>query len=129
MVSQPYLSRAKVARVAARPGPRLGALTALVALLALAAVRIHGDPPAALNTFTTRFLGVFIDASPFLLLGSIASGLIEVFVSRTTLTRFVPRNALLAAVAGTVLGFIFPVCECGVVPVTRRLYAKGLPIS
>ena len=27
-----------------------------------------------------------------------------------------------------VLGFAFPVCECGVVPVVRRLFNKGLPM-
>ncbi|PJF24392.1 MAG: hypothetical protein CUN53_18055, partial [Phototrophicales bacterium] len=27
------------------------------------------------------------------------------------------------------MGFTFPVCECGVVPVVRRLYMKGLPMS
>ena len=27
------------------------------------------------------------------------------------------------------MGFLFPVCECGVVPVVRRLYNKGLPMS
>src|SRR3954470_6503851 len=129
MVSQPYLPRARMARIAARPRARFGLVVGLVVLTLGAAIRIHGDPPAALSTFSTRFLGVFIDASPFLLLGSIASGLIEVFVSRTLLTRFIPRNPLLAAGAGTVLGFVFPVCECGVVPVTRRLYAKGLPVS
>src|SRR5207248_723393 len=81
-----------------------------------------------LSTFATRFLGVFIEAAPFLLLGSIASGLLEVFVSRADLARAVPRNPILAALLGTTLGFVFPVCECGVVPVTRRLYTKGLPI-
>src|SRR5581483_10062689 len=129
MVSQPYVSSARTARILERPGRRVALVAGLLALAIIAAVRIHGNPPAALGTFATRFLGIFIDASPFLLLGSIASGLIEVFVSRTTLTRFVPRNPMLASVAGAVLGFVFPVCECGVVPVTRRLYAKGLPVS
>ncbi len=129
MVSQPYVPGAKSARFAIRPGVRLGVVVGLVALAVVAAVRIQGDPPAALSTFSTRFLSIFVDASPFLLLGSLASGLIEVFVSRTFLTRFVPRNPVLGAGAGTILGFVFPVCECGVVPVTRRLYAKGLPIS
>ncbi|WP_343419980.1 permease [Candidatus Flexifilum breve] len=32
-------------------------------------------------------------------------------------------------IAGTFMGFAFPVCECGVVPVVRRLYTKGLPMS
>jgi uncharacterized membrane protein YraQ (UPF0718 family) len=27
------------------------------------------------------------------------------------------------------MGFVFPVCECGVVPVVRRLFHKGLPMS
>jgi hypothetical protein len=30
---------------------------------------------------------------------------------------------------GGVMGLAFPVCECGVVPVVRRLYEKGLPLS
>jgi uncharacterized membrane protein YraQ (UPF0718 family) len=41
----------------------------------------------------------------------------------------VPRNPVLAALAGGSMGLVFPVCECGVVPVTRRLYQKGLPLS
>ncbi len=87
------------------------------------------NPQASFSTFTTRFLGIFIEAVPFLILGSLVSGLIEVFVSREALIAFVPRNRYLAAVGGTFLGMIFPVCECGVVPVARRLFKKGLPIS
>lgn len=82
-----------------------------------------------LQTFVTIFLSIFIEAAPFLLAGSIVSGFIEMFVNREQLYRFVPRDPILAAVAGGSLGMIFPVCECGVVPVTRRLYQKGLPLS
>jgi len=74
-------------------------------------------------------LGIFIEAAPFLLLGSIVSGLIAVFVDQSLLDRYLPRRALPAALAGAGLGMLFPVCECGVVPVTRRLYEKGLPMS
>lgn len=81
----------------------------------------------ALIVFSTRFLGMFIEAVPFLLLGTLASGLIDAFVNREDVARFVPRHPLLASLAGGVMGFAFPVCECGVVPVTRRLYHKGLP--
>jgi uncharacterized membrane protein YraQ (UPF0718 family) len=80
-----------------------------------------------LAVFATRFLGIFIEAVPFLLLGTITSGLIEAFVSHDDLVRFIPRHPLMAALVGGVMGFAFPVCECGVVPVTRRLYRKGLP--
>ncbi len=87
------------------------------------------DAGAVLSTFSTRFLGIFIEAVSFLLLGTIISGLIEVFVSNDDIARIMPRNPIAATIAGSMLGFVFPVCECGVVPVTRRLFQKGLPVS
>jgi uncharacterized membrane protein YraQ (UPF0718 family) len=87
------------------------------------------DFATQLQIFSTRFLGIFIEAVSFLLLGSLVSGLIEVFLSKDALTRLVPRNPVRATIVGSMLGFAFPVCECGVVPVTRRLYQKGLPVS
>jgi hypothetical protein len=87
------------------------------------------DLSTQLSIFSTRFLGIFIEAVAFLLLGSLVSGLIAVFVSNDDLARLMPRNPIKAVFAGSLLGFIFPVCECGVVPVTRRLYQKGLPVS
>jgi len=81
------------------------------------------------QTFVTIFLGIFIEAAPFLLVGSVVSGAIAVFVNQDFIDRYLPRRALPAALAGAALGLFFPVCECGVVPVTRRLYEKGLPMS
>lgn len=107
----------------------------LVGLLILIAIilglsRLASGPAAErFQTFTTIFMGIFIEAVPFLLLGSVVSGLIEVFISRDTIARLVPRSKGGAALTGALLGFAFPVCECGVVPVTRRLYSKGLPVS
>jgi uncharacterized membrane protein YraQ (UPF0718 family) len=79
--------------------------------------------------FTVRFLSLFIEAAPFLLLGSIASGLIDTFVSPDHIARLMPRNRFVGVLMGTFAGFVFPVCECGVVPVVRQLYAKKLPAS
>ncbi len=77
----------------------------------------------------TVFLGVFIEALPFLLLGTLASGAIQVFVAPEALRRFSPRSPVVAALAGALLGLCFlPVCECGTVPATRRLLAKGAPL-
>lgn len=82
-----------------------------------------------LSTFTTIFLGIFIEAAPFLLLGTLASGLVEVYVSQEELQRLAPRRPLAGALFGGMLGLFFPVCECGVVPLTRRLFRKGLPTA
>jgi uncharacterized membrane protein YraQ (UPF0718 family) len=81
------------------------------------------------GSFVTVFLGIFIETAPFLLFGTIASGLVESFVSRDEVTRLIPPNPIAATVIGGLLGFAFPVCECGVVPLTRRLLNKGLPLS
>ena len=85
--------------------------------------------PDQLSLFTTIFLGIFIEAAPFLLFGTLASGIVEVFFRREQLQRFIPGNPLLGALTGGLMGLFFPVCECGVVPLTRRLFKKGLPPS
>lgn len=106
--------------------PTLLLLTSVVLIASLT-----GNPGTGvmLHIFTTRFLGIFIEAAPFLLLGTITSGLIEAFLRPEDITRLLPRRAVPATIAGAFMGFAFPVCECGVVPVVRRLYSKGLPIS
>ena len=101
----------------------------IVAATSYQAQSSGNDYSLVLSVFATRFLGIFVEAVPFLLLGSITSGLIESFVNSDDILRFLPRNRLGAAVSGTLLGLIFPVCECGVVPVARRLFSKGLPLS
>jgi len=91
-------------------------------------------PPAltgavrAAENMTAVFLGIFIEAAPFLLLGTLASGLVEVFVDRAAMAKLLPHSGWGAAVGGSLLGLFFPVCECGVVPLTRRLFQKGLPL-
>lgn len=111
-------------------------LTLLVAAAAFGAIfsnalRGGGAPYLyqQVQTFVTIFLGIFIEAVPFLIAGSIVSGLIAVFVDPSFIDRYLPKAALPAALVGGGMGLVFPVCECGVVPVVRRLYEKGLPLS
>ena len=110
------------------------ALLLLSGLLSLAGGLLGGLPPVllgwldGLSGFSTVFLGIFIEAAPFLLLGTLASGLVEVFITREDLARWIPRRALSGALAGGLLGLFFPVCECGVVPFARRMLQKGLPL-
>jgi uncharacterized membrane protein YraQ (UPF0718 family) len=106
---------------------------ALVILIVLGLVWLMltsgNNPTVTIEIFTTRFLGIFIEAVPFLLLGTLVSGLLEMFISREDIVRWLPGNPVLATIGGAFMGFAFPVCECGVVPVTRRLFNKGLPMS
>lgn len=81
-----------------------------------------------LNLFATVFLGIFIEALPYLLFGTFISGLVEVFLDRDLMARFISKRSVPAAVTGALMGMVFPVCECGVIPLTRRLFHKGLPL-
>lgn len=80
-----------------------------------------------LNNAFTLFLSLLVEAIPFLLLGVLFSGLLLWFVDEKKLTSRLPRNPLLGAFAGSLVGFLFPVCECGNVPVARRLLMQGVP--
>jgi uncharacterized protein len=80
-----------------------------------------------LNNAFTLFLSLLVEAIPFLLLGVLLSGLLLGFVDERKLIARIPRNPLLGALAGSLIGFLFPVCECGNVPVARRLLMQGVP--
>ena len=64
---------------------------------------------------------------PFLLLGVLFSGVLLFFVDERKLIAAIPKNPFLGALAGSAIGFLFPVCECGNVPVARRLLIQGVP--
>ena len=75
------------------------------------------------------FQGLLIEALPFLLLGVTIAGLARWLVPQSTWVRRLPRHPLLAPLVGALLGFALPACECGNVPVARRLLASGAPLG
>lgn len=75
----------------------------------------------------TLFLSLLVEAIPFLLMGVLLSSLLLLFIDETKLARSMPKHPLLGAVVGSLIGFLFPVCECGNVPVARRLIIQGMP--
>ena len=81
------------------------------------------------NSTYTHFLSLMIEAIPFLLIGVFFSGILTFFVSERQLLRWMPKNPLLGSLFGSCIGFLFPVCECGNIPVARRLMTQGAPAS
>jgi uncharacterized protein len=82
-----------------------------------------------LNSAFTLFLSLLVEAMPFLLLGVLFSGILQFFVDERRLLSWMPKNPFLGALVGSCAGFLFPVCECGNVPVARRLLMQGAPAS
>lgn len=75
------------------------------------------------------FLSILFEGIPFILLGSLVSGIIDAWLPSGAMDRLLPKRALPAILVSGLLGIIFPVCECAIVPVIRRLVQKGLPLG
>jgi uncharacterized protein len=78
------------------------------------------------------FTSIIYEALPFVVLGVLLAGLLEEFVPQQLIARIIPRGKFLTVVAiglGGFLGILFPMCECGIIPVMRRLLRKGIPLS
>ena len=83
----------------------------------------------SLPDFQYAFLSILLEGAPFLLAGALLSGILEEYLPQSLMTRMLPANPRLAIVASAFVGLVVPVCECGIVPVVRRLLRKGLPVS
>jgi len=77
--------------------------------------------------FSAIVTSIVLEAAPFLLLGSLLSAILAVYVGDGALARLARRGLGAQIGLGLVAGLMLPTCECGVVPVTRRLLRKGVP--
>ncbi|GAB4424369.1 MAG: hypothetical protein Kow00106_21230 [Anaerolineae bacterium] len=82
-----------------------------------------------LADFARHFLSGLGMAAPWLLLGALVSGVLAVFLDPADAARRFPRRVWLAASSGALLGLLLPVGQYAVIPVTRRLLNKGLPLA
>ena len=83
-------------------------------------------PPSVLQAGAI-FLSIIIETLPFVLIGSLISGWIEVYITPEKVTEFLPRNRWGRIFFGTFIGFLFPSCECGIVPIINRFLEKKVP--
>ncbi|MEX2414958.1 MAG: permease [Paenibacillaceae bacterium] len=81
-----------------------------------------------IQSFKIMFISIILEAFPFILIGVLISALLQTFVPEHVIQRLVPRNPILGVLYACVIGIIFPICECGMIPVMRRLIHKGMPL-
>jgi uncharacterized protein len=80
-----------------------------------------------LRGFTLILWSILLEALPFVMLGTIISSLIQVYVTEEIMLKIMPDNNFLRLVFAALIGLIFPVCECAIIPITRGLLKKGMP--
>src|SRR5207249_1822662 len=82
------------------------------------------DLSSSILNLNTIFLSILIEALPFVLIGVLIAGVIQIFVTEEHIQRWLPKNKVLAVIMSCVVGALFPACECGIVPIVRRLISK-----
>ncbi|TVX98720.1 permease [Cohnella terricola] len=80
-----------------------------------------------IQNFKIVFLSIILEALPFLLIGVIISALLQAFLSDELVRKLTPRNPVAGVLFGSLLGIVLPLCECGMIPIVRRLIRKGMP--
>ena len=101
----------------------------LLALACGAALCLRQLLGAELNTTITVFLGIMLQAVPFLLIGVLLSSAIQLFLSQQFIERFFPENRISGTLFAILAGAALPVCDCASIPIFRSLLRKGIPVS
>lgn len=78
--------------------------------------------------FKMVFVSIFFEALPFVLLGALLSAFLQVYIPDHWIARIRPKHTLTGIIIASLIGIIFPICECGVVPLVRGLIRRGFPI-
>lgn len=110
-------------------------ILAVLCIMMLFLIYTQKEPPDlsfitadSIQNFKTLFISIILEALPFVLLGVFVAALLQMFVSEQTIRRLTPKHPVLGVIFACVLGIIFPLCECGMIPVIRRLVLKGMPV-
>lgn len=82
---------------------------------------------ARLNELAVVFVSIVLQSLPFVLIGVFASALVQQYLAERHVTRWLPRHPVPATVVASLFGLVAPVCDCGAIPLGRRLASKGVP--
>ncbi|MFG3656776.1 permease [Streptomyces sp. NPDC047706] len=100
-------------------------VTLLVLLLAQAPIRRALSAPV-MQSWTTVFVAVVVQALPFLVLGVLLSAAVAVFVPASLFARALPARPGAAVPVAGLAGAVVPGCECASVPVAGALMRRGV---
>ncbi|MFC9913808.1 permease [Streptomyces sp. NPDC127197] len=105
--------------------PLVLTVTLLLLLLAQAPIRRALSAPV-MQSWTTVFVAVVVQALPFLVLGVLLSAAVAVFVPPSLFARALPARPAAAVPVAGLAGAVVPGCECASVPVAGALMRRGV---
>jgi uncharacterized membrane protein YraQ (UPF0718 family) len=92
-------------------------------------IEVLSNIPNQLNDFITTFRSIVVQSIPFIFLGTAISVIVALYVDGNFIKKFMPKNKFLSHIFVALLGVFMPVCECGNIPVAKRMIFKGFSVS
>ena len=68
---------------------------------------------------------LFMDMSPYIVLGMLLAGILSVLISRETVSRHIGSHTFSSILKASLFGVPLPLCSCGVIPATVYLKRAG----
>lgn len=100
----------------------LGFLVYDIRLILSSSDNINNIYKNIVNSFTS----MFVETIPFIIIGAVFSGIIQLFISDETMYKLFSKNKLLGYIVALFGGIFLPICECGLAPIARGLISKGV---
>ena len=75
--------------------------------------------------FLKELLGVFLEASPYILLGFLVAAVIQVLLPVDAVRRLLGGGRVRSIVSASLLGIPLPLCSCSVLPTALSLRKRG----
>lgn len=104
-------------------------LFTFLSILSLLDQSIYIEYMDKLQKFYTIFVSILIEGLPFILIGSFISAVIQICIPMEFFMKVFPSNIFLSCIAAAFLGFIFPICDCGTIPIVKGFMAKKVPLA
>jgi uncharacterized protein len=82
-----------------------------------------------LSDFAMIFIGLMIESIPFVVVGVVISALVAKYIKSSLILKFKSKNRFISHIQAMFIGLALPVCECGNVPLAKRLSLVGFKPS
>lgn len=103
-----------------------GLAVAIAAMSYMTAIVLLPGFGFPIGKYISIFLGVFLQAAPFLAVGVLISSAIQIYLPPDWIEKKFPKNVLAGQLFAVVAGFCLPVCDCAAIPVFKGLVKKGV---
>ena len=82
-----------------------------------------------LSDFAMIFIGLMVESIPFVVLGVLVSVLVAKYLKPSFIIKYKSKNRIISHIQAMFIGLALPVCECGNIPLAKRLALTGFKPS